>query len=236
MSDFSVRNRETESMDDPGLRQSVLEKVFWDIDRTNRLLKGNRITVRAVEQLIREVPQESYTILDMGCGNGSMLRQVVQLGKRLGVKIEAIGIDLSEKSLKIARAASSDFPQIRYFKQDILTLDANDLNCDILLCSLTMHHFHDENIPVFLKQFTHLAHMGIVINDLQRSPIAYHLFKGFSAIFIRTKIARRDGLISIKSGFTRTELEDFAKNLPVVSHDIRSKWAFRYVWVMRTKG
>ena len=189
----------------------------------------------AVGQLIREFPQQSYTILDMGCGNGSMLREVVILGRAMGVEMEAIGIDLSEKGLAIAKAASSDFPEIRYLKQDILALDPDDLNCDILLCTLTMHHFYDENIPTFLGQFAKLARIGIVINDLQRSSLAYHLFKGFSAIFIRTEIAKHDGLISIKSGFTKSELEGFAKDLPSVQHQIKWKWAFRYVWVMRTK-
>lgn len=235
MADFSIRNREAERMDDPEVEQNMLEEVLCDIDRTNRLLKGNRITVQSVGQLIREFPQQSYTILDMGCGNGSMLREVVKLGRRMGVKVEAIGIDLSEKGLAIAKAASSDFPEIRYLKQDILELDPDDLNCDILLCTLTMHHFYNENIPVFLGQFAKLARIGIVINDLQRSPLAYHLFKGFSAIFIRTKIAKHDGLISIQSGFTQSELEGFAKDLPSVRHNIKWKWAFRYIWVMRTK-
>lgn len=233
--DFSIRNRESERMDDPDIKQNLLEEVLCDIDRTNRILRGNRITVHGVGQLIQEFPQKSYTILDMGCGNGSMLRKVVNLGRAMGVEVEAIGIDLSERGLAIAKASSFDFPEIRYLKQDILTLDPDQLNCDILLCSLTMHHFYNENIPVFLEQFTKLARIGVVINDLQRSPLAYHLFRGFSAIFIRTEIARHDGLISIKSGFTKSELEDFAKDLPAVQHDIQWKWAFRYLWVMRTQ-
>lgn len=235
MADFLKRNRDSELMDDCGVDGNTLRKVLEDIDRTNILLGGNRITMHGVERLIREHDQISYTILDMGCGNGSMLREIVKLGRRLGVTIEAIGIDLSEKSLDIAKAASSDFPEIRYLKQDILSLTPEDLTCDILLCTLTMHHFYNENIPVFLKQFTKLAAIGIVINDLQRSPLAYHLFKGFSAIFIRTKIAKHDGLISIASGFTKTELERFAKDLTTVKHEIQWKWAFRYLWVMRTQ-
>lgn len=235
MADFSRRNRDSELMDDCGVEQNLLQEVLYDLDLANRILGGNRITIKGVEQLIREFPKESYTILDMGCGNGNMLREVVKLGRRMGVTIEAIGIDLSEKGLAIAKVASSDFPEIRYLKKDILALAPHELKCDILLCTLTMHHFYDENIPVFLEQFTKLAHIGIVINDLQRSPLAYHLFKGFSAIFIRTKIAKHDGLISIKSGFIKSELERFAKDLPSVEHDIKWKWAFRYVWVMRTQ-
>lgn len=235
MADFSNRNRDPELMDGCGVDENTLRKVLNDLNRTNSLLGGNRITVNGVERLILEYHQVSYTILDMGCGNGSMLRQIVKLGKRLGVTIDAIGIDLSEKGLDIAKAASGDFPEIRYLKRDILALAPDDLQCDILLCTLTMHHFYDENIPVFLRQFTKLARIGVVINDLQRSPIAYRLFKGFSAIFIRTKIAKHDGLISIRSGFTKAELERFAKDLPSVEHEIQWKWAFRYLWVMRTQ-
>ncbi len=235
MADFSKRNRDSELMDDGGVDENILREVLYDIDRSNRILGGNRITLNEVERLIREYPQESYTILDMGCGNGSMLREIVKLGRRRGIAIKAIGIDLSEKGLDIAKAASSEFPEIHYLKQDILALTPDDLKCDILVCTLTVHHFNDENIPVFLEQFIKLAHIGVVINDLQRSALAYQLFKGFSAIFIRTNIAKHDGLISIKSGFTKAELERFAKDLPSVAHEIQWKWAFRYVWVMRTQ-
>ncbi|MDT7830568.1 methyltransferase domain-containing protein [Pricia sp. S334] len=235
MSDFVKRNRDPELMDDVGMDSDILKKVLHDVDRTNRLLGGHQITLRGVAQLIRKHPQESYTIVDMGCGNGGMLREVVKLGRRMGVSIEAIGIDLSEKCLAIARNASSGFPEIQFIKQDILQLSPEDLHSDIVLCTLTMHHFFDENISVFLDRFTQLARIGVVINDLQRSPLAYHLFRGFSAIFIRTKIAKHDGLISIKSGFTRAELQRFAETLPSVDHDIKWKWAFRYVWVMDTQ-
>ncbi|MGB6151200.1 MAG: methyltransferase domain-containing protein [Pricia sp.] len=235
MSDFSERSRAPELMDDGNVAVQTLKEVLHDLDRTNTLLGGNRITVQGVERLIREHRQESYTIVDMGCGNGSMLREIVKLGRRRRVNVKATGIDLSEKGLAIAKSASADFPEIRFLKQDILALNPDDLECDILLCTLTMHHFYSENIPVFLKQFTKLASIGVVINDLQRSALAYQLFKGFSAIFIRTKIAKHDGLVSIQSGFTKAELENFAKDLPSVEHEIQWKWAFRYLWVMRAQ-
>ena len=235
MVDFSKRNRDPEMMDDADVAVETLQRVLDDLDRANSLLGGNKITLNAVERMIAEDGGISYTILDMGCGNGSMLREIVNLGRRLNITINAIGIDLSQKGLDIAKAASTDFPEISYLKQDILALSPDDLKCDILLCTLTMHHFYSENIPVFLKQFTKLARIGIVINDLQRSALAYYLFKGFSAIFIRTKIAKHDGLVSIQSGFTKVELEDFAKDLPLVEHSIQWKWAFRYVWIMHTQ-
>lgn len=235
MLDFSTRNRDSELMDDPLVEDMVLKKVFEDINRTSRLLSGNNVTIGSMAKLVADYPQESYTILDVGCGDGTMLRKLVLWARKRGIKMECIGVDLSEKGLTIAKEMSEHFPEIRYLKQDILKLDPANLHCDILLCTLTMHHFLNHQIPVFLEKFGKLAHIAVVINDLQRSVLAYYLFKVFSLIFVRTAIAKHDGLISIQSGFTKSELIAFSRNLPLIAHDIKWKWAFRYVWVMRTK-
>ncbi len=230
--DIRIRNTEAEWMDDPNIGKDALKDVLGDVNRVNRLLGGNGITIKALGQLIKKHPREQYTILDVGCGDGNMLRTVSHYCRNHRIRANLIGIDLSEQALAIAREKSTDYEGIQYHRQDIVNFPQSHLRYDILLCTLTMHHFPSSQIPLFLKSFVAKASIGMVINDLQRSILAYYLFKGFSAIFIRTAIARRDGLISIGSGFTRGELNQFAKGLPNVQHKIRWKWAFRYVWVM----
>ncbi|WP_297702430.1 methyltransferase domain-containing protein [uncultured Eudoraea sp.] len=232
--DLRYRNTESELMDNPNVTIDTLRLVFNDINKSNRFLGGNSITLGKVSELIKEFPKKQYTIVDMGCGDGEALRKLAIYFRKIAVDVELIGLDLSENALSIGRALSVDFPEITFLKQDILTLKPLDLNCDILLCTLTMHHFSNQQIPLFLSQFTKLAKIGVIINDLQRSVLAYYLFKGFSAIFIKTKIAKHDGLISIKSGFKKQDLISFSKNLPNTTHTINWKWAFRYVWVMQT--
>ncbi|MEJ1221823.1 methyltransferase domain-containing protein [Sediminicola sp. 1XM1-17] len=234
MIDTTYRNTDPELMDDPHVPEDVLREVLDDISRVNRLLNGNRITIRAIDQLIHENPQGTYTIVDMGCGDGQMLREVADYYRKKGVDVALIGIDLSEKGIQIGRELSKDYPEISFLRQDILKIDAGALQCDILLCTLTMHHFGDSQIPIFLKQFVKLANLGVVVNDLQRSRMAYYLFKMFSVIFIKTEIGKLDGLISIKSGFKRQELLAFAQNIPHAYHSVQYKWAFRYLWLMRT--
>ena len=231
MGDFSKRSTETELMDDLSLDQTELKKVLLDIDRANSFLNGNNLTVKAVHNLIRDKNNESYTILDMGCGNGSMLRTLVLWSRKHHFNLKCIGVDLNEKSLEIAREQSLKFPEIQYVKQNILELEQDELQCDILLCTLTMHHFKNHEIPQFLNQFSKLSRIGFIINDLQRSALSYQLFKLFSTIFIRTNIAKQDGLTSIKSGFLKKELQAFAAELPKMKHSITKKWAFRIVWV-----
>ncbi len=231
--DFSFRHTERELMDDPQLEKEILARVLLDINKVNQFLGGYQITIRAVAQLIKEFPLPSYTFVDVGCGDGSMLRKVAEYCRKQGISASFTGVDLSAHALEIAEKGSVSFPEITYLKHDILTLTTASVPCDILLCTLTMHHFSNPQIPQFLKRFVALARIGIVINDLQRSRMAYYLFKGFSAIFMRMEIARHDGLISIRSGFTKVELEKLAAGVTDVRHRIQWKWAFRYLWVMR---
>jgi 2-polyprenyl-3-methyl-5-hydroxy-6-metoxy-1,4-benzoquinol methylase len=232
---FTRRNTDAELMDDPLLEDHILCEVLKDIEAANRFLGGNKITIQGVWQLVEENPQAEYTLVDMGCGNGAMLREIISIGKKKQLKLKAIGIDLSANAIQIAKTASIDFPEISYLQRDILGLSPKELSCDILLCTLTMHHFGNEQIPFFLDKFVALAHLGVIINDLQRSKVAYHLFKGFSVLFVHTSVAKNDGLISIKSGFSKPELIGFSKQITNVRHTIQWKWAFRYVWIMRKK-
>lgn len=232
--DLRYRNTESELMDNPNVTIDTLRLVFNDINKSNRFLGGNSITLGKVSELIKKFPKKQYTIVDMGCGDGETLRRLAIFFRKTTLDVVLIGLDLSDNALWIGQTLSVDFPEITFLKQDILTLNPLNFKCDILLCTLTMHHFSNEQIPLFLSQFTKLAKIGVIINDLQRSALAYYLFKGFSAIFIKTKIAKHDGLISIKSGFKKQELISFSKTLPHAAHTIKWKWAFRFVWVMQT--
>ncbi len=233
LKNLSTRSTEPELMDDFKGDVNALKIVFDDINNVNRLLGGNGITIKAISELIKEFPKESYTIVDMGCGDGTMLRKVATFFRNRKMEVRCIGIDLNVDALKIAEKESKDFPEIQYLNRDILSFQPEDISCDILLCTLTTHHFTDKDIPVFLKQFVKLTSVGVVINDLQRSVLAYYLFKLFSVIFIKTKTAKIDGLISISKGFVKSDFQAYSKEIPDRKHQIKWKWAFRYAWIMK---
>ena len=233
MIDLKVRSDQKEILDDWQGDSHELECVLKDINRVNRILGGNSITINAVIGLIQEHPKESYTILDMGCAEGNMLRSLAIAARKQHLNLNLIGVDLNRDALTIAKKASIDFPEIVYHEKDILSADFSDFSCDIVITTLTMHHFQNSEILNFAQQFTLLASIGVVINDLHRSALAYYLFKGFSLIFIKTKVAKIDGLTSIRRGFLKSELLTLAKSLTNVHHEIDWKWAFRYVWIMR---
>ncbi len=231
--DLSERSTKSELMDDFKGGPERLREVYNDINRANRILGGNRLTVNAVARLAKASPQESYVIVDVGCGDGNMLRKVADYCRKRNIKTRLIGIELNGEALQLAETASIEYDEIHYLKEDVLKLKVSDLNCDIVINTLTMHHFGNADLLLFLKKFTQLARIGVVINDLHRSRRAYYLYKLFRLVFIKTRTARVDGLISISRGFVRSELIDQSKRLTHVDHHIQWKWAFRYIWVMR---
>lgn len=231
--DLTIRSHQKELLDDWQGDFHDLANVLKDINRVNSVLGGNNITINAVFKLIQEHPKKSYTILDMGCADGNMLRELAKAARKRKINLKLVGMDLNGDALTLARKISVDFPEIVYFEKNILSADFSDFSCDIVITTLTMHHFQNSEILNFAQQFTRLASIGVVINDLHRSAIAYYLFKGFSLIFIKTKVAKLDGLTSIRRGFLKSELMGLTKSLTNVNHEIAWKWAFRYVWIMR---
>lgn len=157
MIDLKVRSDQKEILDDWQGDTHELECVLKDINRVNRILGGNSITVNAVISLIQEHPKESYTILDMGCAEGNMLRELAIAARKQHINLNLIGIDLNRDALKIAKKASIDFPEIVYYEKDILSADFSDFSCDIVITTLTMHHFKNPEILNFAQQFTRLA-------------------------------------------------------------------------------
>ncbi len=229
---FKERSTEKELMDDLSLDESQIKSILKDITLANKWLGGNNITIKALDRLFKEHPREEYTIIDIGCGDGSMLRQVADHCAGKHIKTQLIGLDLNEKSINIAKVSSRNYSNIKYNMQDVLSLKPEEFRCDILLCTLTLHHFSEEQIHTFIKKFALLASIGIVVNDLDRNKIGFGLFKVFSRVFMKTYIAKHDGLVSIKSGFTKNDIHIFSKAVPAMDYKVRWRWAFRYEWIL----
>ncbi|MGI9550087.1 MAG: methyltransferase domain-containing protein [Aurantibacter sp.] len=233
--DFSKRHREAEMMDDLRLSSADLKRTYRDIGRANRLLGGDRGILVALNRLISKNVQKNYSIIDVGCGDGTLLRKIDRFFRKRGLQVHLKGIDLNEKAIALAKESSANHPAIEYAVVDMLQKEPLHLTGDIVISTLTLHHISEEHVPFFLERLVKMTRMAIIISDLQRSWFAYLLFKLFSVIFIQTKIAKNDGLVSIRSGFRKKELLRYSKRLSGLDHEIRSKWAFRYVWLMQIK-
>ena len=232
---ISTKERSTspEIMDDFDLRGEELKKTLKDLDKVNRWLGGNKITIDGIDWLLKNgIFEAPLKVIDVGCGNGSLLKEVAQFGRKEAVKMELLGVDANKHSIGIAKENTAGFPEIEFAALDVFSEEFRRLDADIILCTLTLHHFSDSEIRKLLETFTKMANLGIVINDLQRSKAAYYLFEAFCAAFINNEINRKDGLTSILRSFKKEDLENYGSGLQVKEQIINWKWAFRYQWIL----
>ncbi|MFC4096709.1 methyltransferase domain-containing protein [Euzebyella saccharophila] len=235
MFEFVTRYQGLELMDAPDVPKKELEATFSDINLVNRLLGGFKSTLQVLDTIFKRNMRESYTILDVGCGDGEMLRRVVKWARDHSVQLKCYGVDLNPVSLELAQEKSRSYPEITYLNRNVNDWDANDMPVDIILCTLTLHHIEDAQQKQFLNTLQELSRRAVIINDLQRSKLAYVLFGWFSTIFMKTKMAKHDGKVSIRRGFVKQDLRKLAESLPQANHAISWQWAFRYIWVIRPK-
>lgn len=231
--DTKERTSRREIMDDFELQGEELRKTLDDLDKVNKWLGGNKITLDGVEKIFKSACfAQPVSIMDVGCGNGSLLKEVADFARSHGIKMKLKGIDANEHTIEIARENTKAYPEITFEPQDIFSEEFKIQKVDIILCTLTMHHFKDKEIEEILPVFSNICQMGIVINDLQRSRFAYYLFEVFCAFFIKNEIARKDGLTSVLRGFKKEDLKWYGRNLNMRDQKIAWKWAFRYQWIL----
>ena len=236
----SYRSDLPEIMDDFDMQGELLRDALNKIAKINQLLGGNKLTLNGVKILLEQskslTPKAKLTIIDIGCGNGDMLRNLADYANKNNLNFELIGIDANEFTVKYAKELSLNYSNISYRCEDIFDEQFVTINYDIVLCTLTLHHFKDAEIFKLLKVFNANARLGIIINDLHRSTISYRLFQILCFIFKLNEMSKNDGLVSILRGFKKPELEQFSKQLNFKKYTIKWKWAFRYQWIINTKS
>lgn len=227
------RTAAVEIMDDFSLEGEELREALDKIATINQLLGGNKLTLQGIEKLLKEVDRtKTITIVDVGCGNGDMLRLIADYGKEKNRSFQLIGVDANAFTIEHARELSKKYANISYRCEDVFSIAFEEVNYDILLCTLTLHHFNNKEIENILNVFQKQSTIGIVINDLHRSSIAYRLFQWVCWVFQLNRMSREDGLTSILRGFKKKELEDFSKKIQAKKQTITWKWAFRYQWII----
>lgn len=229
--DTTYRSLDTEIMDDFNLEGDVLRDTLNQLGTINKWLGGNRITLSGLLDLLKNQPKDKiYRIVDLGCGHGDMLRIIANWGNALHYKFQLTGIDANADAISYAKELSVGYPNISYRCLDVFSEEFKNVDCDIVVATLFLHHFKDEEIIKLLKIFQQNTTTGIVINDLQRSKLAYLLFQGLG-LFITNNMVKEDGLTSIKRSFKKKELLRFSNQLQLKSY-IKWRWAFRYQWII----
>ncbi|MBC2843945.1 methyltransferase domain-containing protein [Winogradskyella flava] len=231
--DTTYRSTATEIMDDFSMKGELLRDTLDKLGQINKWLGGNHVTLNGLKELLKDQPKDkAYTIIDLGCGHGDILRLIADYGRHHNYSFHLIGIDANQDAIKYANELSKDYGELTFKNLDIFSKDFENLDYDMVLSTLFLHHFNQNEIHTLLKKLTAKSKLGIVINDLHRNKMAYGLFK-LLGLVISNHMIVQDGLTSILRAFKREELESISEQLNLKSQ-IRWKWAFRYQWLIKT--
>ena len=114
------RSEQSEIMDSMDFQGKEMERLLNDLKTVNKWLGGNRITVKGMDYLLRNHPKDrKLTILDIGCGDGELLRKCADYGKRNNFHFECIGIDFNSNILEYAKTQSKNNANIEFRKVDV---------------------------------------------------------------------------------------------------------------------
>lgn len=234
--DTKFRSNAPELMDDFHMEGEILRDALDKIASINQLLGGNQVTLNGVKILLKAQPKTALIrIVDIGCGNGAMLRMLADYAQSKKLNFLLKGIDANQFTIDHAKSLSTKYANISYECKDIFEHLTDLEESEIMLCTLTLHHFKNEEIINLLQNFKRATNVGIVVNDLERSALAYRLFIALSFVFKLNDMSREDGLVSILRGFKKADLLYYEEKLALKKTYIKWKWAFRYLWIIETR-
>ena len=205
MSDFSSTQRSgsSEWMDTKEVTPEDFAACLADLAMVNTVTLARLPTVAFMRRIVRRHPGRSIRVLDVGCGEGDMLRRLHRWAVRAGVALELTGLDMNEQGNAAARTATPSAMGIEYRTADIFAPGLGTY--DVIISSLFTHHLTDEDIRRFLQVMETHAALGWFVNDLHRHPLAYHGFRALSAAAGWHRFVRHDGPISVARSFVRAD-------------------------------
>ncbi len=199
---------EPEMMDRPQPVSAELERDLLNIRRFNRYFGSHRLVLRFIRRWIRR--GNPVRVVDLATGSGDIPRLIVDHARNIGAKVEIDALDRQSATLEIARKLSAGYPEISYVEANLLEWQLSD-RYDIVLCSLVLHHFSDEDAVRVLQRCRELAQRFLLVSDLRRGFLAAAGVYLLTALIFREPMTRYDARLSAARAFSFAELGELAR-------------------------
>lgn len=201
MSGLTVRATADELMDADDLDPAIYAAVVADLARVNAVTMAARPTLAFLERATRGTKQ--LKLLDVGYGDGDMLRRIARWAARRDITVDLVGVDLNPRSALAAHAHTPAGLPIRYLTGDYA--DHADAGWDVVISSLVAHHMTQEQLVAFLKFMENEARRGWFINDLERHGFAHWGFPILATLMRWHPIVKHDGTLSVARSYRAAE-------------------------------
>jgi 2-polyprenyl-3-methyl-5-hydroxy-6-metoxy-1,4-benzoquinol methylase len=196
-----------EMMDRPQPVSAELERDLKRIRQLNRWFGSYRLISLFMRRWI--VPGAQMRVVDLATGSGDIPRLLVDHARRIGAQIEIDAVDQQAATLEIARSLSAEYPEISYNAANVLEWDCAQ-GYDMVLCSLVLHHFSDDDAARLLRRCRELSKRFVLVSDLRRGLLLWTGVYILTAFIFREPMTRFDARLSAQRAFSFVEMRDLA--------------------------
>ena len=234
MIDFSARSNEIEIMDDLDIQGDVIPKTLKELEIINKFLGGNHVTISGISKILDKTRPLTNTlkIADMGCGGGDMLKLISVWAVKNNIDIKLRGIDANQNIIDYARENTRGFHNIEFTTGNVFNLDEDPNEYDIIICTLFLHHFSQEESIHLLSNWYNKSRLGVVVNDLHRHPVAYHSIKFLTRVLSKSYMVKNDAPLSVLRAFSKKDLKLILEKSGIANYQLKWEWAFRWKLVI----
>ncbi len=232
------RSNQKELLDDSSLSGELLHRNLKELAIVNRWLGGYAVLRNALKNILKKSKDLSkrshFTLADLGCGGGDMLRTVANWSRCADYEMQLQGFDINSSAIDYARDNSYTYSQIIYQELDVFSENFRQKRFDIVMMNLFCHHLTNDQFVYLLNQLKGQTRIAIVINDLHRHWLAYFGIKWLTRLLPCSRLVQHDGPLSVRRSFRKPELEKLLAQAGFQSFSIRWFWAFRWqviIWV-----
>jgi 2-polyprenyl-3-methyl-5-hydroxy-6-metoxy-1,4-benzoquinol methylase len=210
-----------ELMDADDLAPETYAAVVHDLAKVNTLTMARRPTINFLTRL----KLTRFRLLDVGYGDGDMLRMIARWARANDVEATLVGIDLNPRSALAARDATPQDLAIEYRTGDYADLAGDEW--DVIISSLVAHHMTRDQLHAFIRFMDREAKTGWFINDLHRHAFAYYGFPLLARLMRWHPIVRHDGQLSIARSYRPPEWPPILAEAGIVGATVTRKFPFR---------
>jgi len=217
---LAMRSQAEELMDADDLDAATYADVVGDLASVNTVTMARRPTLDFLARAI--AGRKTFRLLDVGFGDGDMLRRIARWAAARGIEAELVGVDLNPRSEQAARAHGGD---IRYVTGDYA--DLADEPWDVIVSSLVAHHMTRNQLVAFLRFMERHASAGWFVNDLHRHGFAHWGFPILATVARWHPIVRHDGTLSIARSYRPDEWPPILSDAGISTATVRRVFPFR---------
>lgn len=226
------RSEAAELLDEEEHDPGELAGNLHDIRAVNRLAGGAATVLRHLPELASRVPRgRPVEILDLATGSGDIPLAVHDWAARSGRSMRLTVSDHSPQILAEARCTLAGIPDVTFMVCDARAVPLADDAFDIVLCSLSLHHFAPGDAVRVLREMDRLSRTGFIVNDIRRCVPGYLAAWAVSRVATRNRLTRHDMPLSVRRAYTPRELGALLREAGISDAKVTTHPLFRMAGV-----